>query len=226
MQYSYRPSQTFHSYWVYCLDYELTKAFPYQDGKWMMFFPMREMDQRWSEACHLYNRGELHGIHSMKASTVKQNPMPERLHGYDEGIIIFYCGPSEHRHNVMAYGRNLLNKMNYPRSKLYYKSDVPHLINYSNEYRHMYYIDTYDHYSRMMTMMMNTSQQQSAKRNYSAPSKYMYSSYANEDSESPVQTSPEYFTKDYTDSRRPLIQYAYRMSPKYLYSTNYLYTYF
>ena len=172
MENFFLPSQTIHSYWTYCIDYALTNIFPYQDGKWMMFFPMHEMDQRWAEACHLYNSGMLYGINSMKASTAKQNPLPERLHGYDEGIIIFYCGQSEDRQNVMSYGRNLLNKMNYPRSRLYFKSDVPHLINYSNEYRHMYYIDTYEHYSRRI---INKSQK-TANINYSIPSKYINTS--------------------------------------------------
>ena len=172
MEKFFQPSKTTNSYWTYCIDYALTNIFPYQDGKWMMFFPMHEMDQRWAEACHLYNSGMLYGINSMKASTAKQNPLPERLHGYDEGIIIFYCGQSEDRQNVMSYGRNLLNKMNYPRSRLYFKSDVPHLINYSNEYRHMYYIDTYEHYSRRI---INKSQK-TANINYSIPSKYINTS--------------------------------------------------
>ena len=122
----YNPSQVHNSYWVYALEQDLAARYPSQDGKWMMFFPMSEMDARWNEACQLYRSGKLFGVNSMKASTAQQNPMPERLHGYNEGIIIFYCGPSEDEQNVMQYGRNILNNMHYPTAQFYYKSDKPH----------------------------------------------------------------------------------------------------
>lgn len=113
------------------------------------------MDKRWAEACYLYDSGLLYGINSLKASTAKQNPMPERLHGPNEGILIFYCGPSEDEWNVMEYGRNILNKMNYPRNYFFFKSDMPHLINYFKVYRHMYFIDTLDHYSNRFVKQIN-----------------------------------------------------------------------
>lgn len=143
----YNPSDIFHSYWVYCLDEQTSGAYPNQDGKWMMFFPLSEMDRRWGEACSLYRAGKLTGINSMKASTAKQNPMPQRLHGPNEGIIIFYCGPSEFEANVMEYGRNILNNMFYPRSEFCYKSDKPHLIDHSKYYKNMYQINTHQHYN-------------------------------------------------------------------------------
>ena len=139
------PSQTHDNFWVTALDKNIAAQFPNQDGKWMMFFPMSEMDARWTEASQLYYSGRLVGVKSMKASTAKQNPMPERLHGPDEGIIIFYCGPSEDEANVMEYGRNILNNMHYPRETFYYKSDKPHLIDWSKQYRHMYFINTIQH---------------------------------------------------------------------------------
>ena len=140
------PTQVHDNFWVSALDKNNASAFPNQDGKWMMFFHMSEIDAKWSEACQLYYSGRLTGVNSMKASTAKQNPMPERLHGPDEGIIIFYCGPSEDEANVMEYGRNILNNMHYPRETFYYKSDKPHLIDWSKQYRHMYYINTLQHY--------------------------------------------------------------------------------
>ena len=161
----------------------------------------------------------LYGINSMKASTAKQNPLPERLHGYDEGIIIFYCGQSEDRQNVMSYGRNLLNKMNYPRSRLYFKSDVPHLINYSNEYRHMYYIDTYVHYSRMMATKMNKSHH-TAKRNSWIPSEYSSTSSVNGDSGNSFKNSSYYFSNNFTHSMQPISQYGYNILPIYNYNSN------
>ena len=231
MQSFYRPSQTLHSYWVFCIDYPVSNIFPYQDGKWMMFFPIQEMDKRWAEACHLYNSGKLTGINSMKASTAKQNPLPERLHGPDEGIIIFYCGPSKHRQNVMAYGRNLLNKMKYPRSKLYFKSDLPHLVNNSNEYKHMYFIDTKEHYSRMKSKKMN-KRQQPAKRNDSTSSESSNNSPISADFPSSIKALPDYISTstDYNsaspnyfsyspDYNSPLPNY-FRYSPDY-YINNY-----
>jgi len=140
------PTQVHDNFWVSALDQNIASAYPKQDGKWMMFFPMSQIDAKWAEACQLYYSGRLTGVNSMKASTAKQNPMPERLHGPDEGIIIFYCGPSEDEANVMQYGRNILNHMNYPRETFYYKSDKPHLIDWSKQYRHMYYINTLQHY--------------------------------------------------------------------------------
>ena len=136
------PSQVSSSYWVNCIDHSIAATYPNHDGKWMMFFSMSEMDAKWNEACQLYRSGRLTGINSMKASTAKQNPMPTRLHGYDEGIIIFYCGPCEDKQNVMEYGRNILRHMHYSRPQFYYKSDLPHLINHSREYKHMYSLNT------------------------------------------------------------------------------------
>jgi hypothetical protein len=39
----YNPSEIFHSYWVYCLDQELSSTYPNQEGKWMMFFPLGKL---------------------------------------------------------------------------------------------------------------------------------------------------------------------------------------
>ena len=140
------PSQVHDNFWVGATDRNITSVYPNQEGKWMMFFPVEEMDARWTEACQLYYSGRLTGINSMKASTARQNPMPERLHGPNEGIIIFYCGPSTDEVNVMAYGRNILNNMHYPRATFFYKSDRPELVDWSKQYRHMYSISTIQHY--------------------------------------------------------------------------------
>ena len=153
----YNPTQVFDNYWVYALEQEAVTRYPSQDGKWMMFFHISEMDTRWNQACNLYRSGKLFGVNSMKASTAQQNPMPERLHGPDEGIIIFYCGPSEDEANVMQYGRNILNHMNYPRETFYYKSDKPHLIDWNRQYRHLYSINTIQHYNGNRNLVHNFS---------------------------------------------------------------------
>ena len=136
----FNPSKINHMYWVYCREDYLMNKHPHNDGKWMMFFPIGEVDARWAEACGLYRSGKLKGINSMKVSTSKPNS--QKIYDEGEAIIIFYCGPSEDKVNVMEYGRNILSYMNYPRDTFYYKSDQPHLINWNNRYRHMYTIST------------------------------------------------------------------------------------
>ena len=162
----YNPSEIFHSYWVYCLEQQFATTYPNQDGKWMMFFPLAEMDQRWAEACTLYRSGKLVGINSMKASTAKQNPMPQRLHAHDEGIIIFYCGPSESEDNVTEYGRNILNNMRYPRAQFFYKSDKPHLIDHSKKYKNMYEINTQAHYGNISSRPVSRNGHAYTQNNY------------------------------------------------------------
>jgi len=147
MNSNYNPSQVHHSYWVYALEHSQAMQYSNKDGKWMMFFPMSEIDARWAEAVQLYRSGKLVGINSMKSSTAQQNPMPERLHRHDEAILIFYCGPCEDEEDVMEYGRNILDHMQYNAPTFYYKSDLPHLIRYDRVYKHMYKIDTNEHYS-------------------------------------------------------------------------------
>ena len=193
----YNPTEIFHSYWVYCLDQEYATAYPNQEGKWMMFFPLSEMNQRWSEACSLYRSGKLTGINSMKASTAKQNPMPQRLHGYDEGIIIFYCGPSEDQHNVMAYGRNILNHMQYPRSQFYYKSDKPHLIDHSKQYKQMYEINTQEHYGNYQKQQSYSRPHSRMSNNvgYSRPSSRNFNTYNYEQENTYDQNNQRTFTK-------------------------------
>jgi hypothetical protein len=150
------PTEVNYMNWIKCIDQTKINQYPSHDGKWMMFFPMSDLNIRWREACLLYNSGRLIGINSMKVSTAKQNMFPGRLHGPDEGIIIFYCGPCEDKESVLRYGRNLLNNMHYSRPFLHYKSDKPHLINYANRYRQMYSINTNEHYNNNKSQMPNS----------------------------------------------------------------------
>ena len=48
------PSEVSDSYWIYAFDNVLAREYPNKDGKWMMFFPMAQMDERWNEASKLY----------------------------------------------------------------------------------------------------------------------------------------------------------------------------
>ena len=97
----FNPSKISHMYWVYCREDYLMNMYPANDGKWMMFFPIGEVDDRWAEACGLYRAGKLRGINSMKVSTAKPNS--QRIYDEGEAIIIFYCGPSEDKTNVLEY---------------------------------------------------------------------------------------------------------------------------
>ncbi len=91
------------------------------------------------QACNLFRDGHLKGIKSIKVSTAKPNQ--ESIFEPGEGIIIFYCGPSENEAKILEYGRNILKYMWYPRSHFYFKSDKPHLWS-TRKYKHMYFIET------------------------------------------------------------------------------------
>ncbi len=137
---AFSPSKITNEFWIFCKEDAISKKYPANDGKWMMFFPLSELDLRWNEACGLFRAGKLKGINSMKVSTAKPNP--KAIYAKGEGIIIFYCGASENRANVLDYGKNILIHMKYPRLYFFYKSDKPHLIKYENVYKHLYFIRT------------------------------------------------------------------------------------
>ena len=122
------------------------QTYPYIDGKWIMFFAKEELDARWNEAKYLYKTGKLVGINSMKVSTQVYNPYA--VNKYKNGVIIFYCGPSEDTHHVMKCGKNLLKHMHYNDSVLYYKSDKSHLQDESRKYRNLYTLNVDEYYRR------------------------------------------------------------------------------
>jgi hypothetical protein len=98
-------------------------------GKWMLYFDLDRIDDAWERAKKLYTDRELEGIVCMKVSTAFNNP---RATGKDSKVIIFYCGPSGDEDKVVAYGKNLLEKMSYKKQKcagffppyIYYKTDI------------------------------------------------------------------------------------------------------
>ena len=133
------PSRVTDVFWIYSRDSIFQNHTDKHDGKWMMIFGLNDLDARWNQACNLFRDGRLKGISSIKVSTAKPNP--ESIFKPGEGIIIFYCGPSEDKYNIMEYGKNILKYMWYPRSHFYFKSDTPSL--WSNlRYKHLYYIET------------------------------------------------------------------------------------
>lgn len=131
------PSEVNHLYWVYCIDDYLYHKYPSYEGKWMMYFRTVELDIRWRRACELYMAGKLIGVNSMKVSTAKHNPVANFAPGM--GMIIFYCGPSEDKDNLIEYGKNILDYFYYEDQHMFYKSDKLDKI--------LYYIDTQAHYN-------------------------------------------------------------------------------
>ena len=153
------PSQVTDVFWIYSRDSIFQNHTDQHDGKWMMIFKLGDLDARWNQACNLFRDGRLKGISSIKVSTAKPNP--ESIFKPGEGIIIFYCGPSEEKHNIMEYGRNILKYMWYPRSHFYFKSDNASL--WSNlKYKHLYFIETGEHEMDLPNTNSTTSSKESA----------------------------------------------------------------
>lgn len=117
------PTKVDDQYWMSCEDPKLSKRWPHDDGKWMMFIPKERLDEVWQRAQDFYLVGKLTGISRMKVSTAKDNP---RASDDSTGVIIFYCGPSDDEEIVLEYGRNLLRLIPYtsPNGYMYYKSDA------------------------------------------------------------------------------------------------------
>jgi len=79
-------------------------------GKWMFFFPIAVMNEKWERACRLYNAGKLPGIISMKTSTAAKTP---RSNETKNGAIRFFCGPSDNEREMKAYGKIIIKKFAY-----------------------------------------------------------------------------------------------------------------
>jgi len=87
-------------------------------GKWMLWFPISEINDRWEAACKLYNANKLPGIIYMKTSTAK---IPEskgtstgaKWNYANRGTIRFFCGPSDNKREMEAYGRILIKMFAY-----------------------------------------------------------------------------------------------------------------
>lgn len=122
-----KPSGVDNFGWIYCVDEDIheqeqSKFDPDLNGKWMMFFKKGvEMDGKWKQACDLYRQGKLDGITSMKVSTLMHDPV--RTSNTANGVICFYCGPSNDQSALMIYGKNLLRNIAYDCTFMRYKSD-------------------------------------------------------------------------------------------------------
>ena len=50
-----------------CVEYDRSKS-----GKWMLFYPVSEIDEKWEMAKNLFDTGELRGVRGMKVSTANE----------------------------------------------------------------------------------------------------------------------------------------------------------
>eukprot|EP00057_Strongylocentrotus_purpuratus_P017440 XP_011671914.1 PREDICTED: uncharacterized protein LOC105441947 [Strongylocentrotus purpuratus] len=102
-----------------CVEYDRSGG-----GKWMLFYPVSEIDEKWEMAKILFNTGELRGVRGMKVSTVMYNP---RTTYNDDAmaVLIMYCGPWTDEPLMREIGRNLALKTKYEnkRGSMLYKSD-------------------------------------------------------------------------------------------------------
>ena len=93
---------------------EIEEMWIYHDrmdrGKWLLFYDKDKLDEAWQKAKDLFDHDELVGNSSMKVSTMKKNP---RAFSATEGVIVFYCGPWNDTENMLTFGKNILDKMDY-----------------------------------------------------------------------------------------------------------------
>ena len=99
-----------------------TSTCGYDTGKWMLFYPLKFMDEKWILAKKLYRENRLVGVSSIKCSTLFKNPRASSLSGM---IIIIYCNESSNEEKILNIGRKLLDLFNYTEQQvIYYKTDL------------------------------------------------------------------------------------------------------
>lgn len=90
-------------------------------GKWMLFYPNEDMNEKWQLAKQLFRAGQLIGVRSMKCSTAMENP---RASSKDTGVIILYSSYSADEPYITKIGQHILAMTGYQQSPyLYYKTD-------------------------------------------------------------------------------------------------------
>jgi hypothetical protein len=103
-----RPTEVTEFYWLFEHRAEIVEKYPLADGKWMQFYNISELDTMWDFAKTEYRAGRLEGIASMKVSTSCEQP---RASTSSQGVIIFFCGPSDNEEKMMQFGLKLLEAM-------------------------------------------------------------------------------------------------------------------
>jgi hypothetical protein len=81
-----KPS-TSRDFWVYYDGIDESKHSVNSDGKWMLFYPKEELDERWVDACNHFDAGHFQRVCAMKVSTLRRNP---RAPDPKKGVIILH----------------------------------------------------------------------------------------------------------------------------------------
>lgn len=111
------PSEVTDYYWV---GDDLKEEHANTDiGKWMLFYPADNIDDKWKLAKSLYRCRSLNGVTSMKCSTAKDNPRASSR----DFVIILYCSNSGNREHILSIGKVIAQAFEYETSRMYYKTD-------------------------------------------------------------------------------------------------------
>jgi hypothetical protein len=113
------PSKNKRDYWIYhynnnndIIDYET-------HGKWLLYYNIELIDDKWNFIKNLYDNNELNGIEFLKVSTFKEN---SNASDPNIKLICLYC--SGDKDNIINIGNNIKNKIGiYSRDYIYFKSD-------------------------------------------------------------------------------------------------------
>jgi len=91
-----------------------------EGGKWMLFYDLSKINNRWEEAKEQYDSGNLCGVDYMKVATNKPNP---RAQSSATKVIILYCSDSDNESKIMDIGRRIIYYMQYDEQPyIYYKT--------------------------------------------------------------------------------------------------------
>ena len=118
-----KPMETLDAYWIYESNTKHNNAST-DVGKWMLFYPKDEINDKRDVAKQLYRDGVLTGVVSMKCSTARPNP---RASNPNSSIIIFYSDDSSNEELTMNIGRDICRSMEYSGQPfMYYKKTNRH----------------------------------------------------------------------------------------------------
>ena len=117
------PMEVTDSEWVYhdVIRDDVPKLKKVNVGKWMLHYPKRMLNSKWSSLCKIFDAGKLSGVIEMKCTTAM--PSPRSSNPYN-GCIILYCINSEDRDSIMEIGRRISVQLyDYPEPYIYYKTN-------------------------------------------------------------------------------------------------------
>ena len=80
-----------------------------QAGKWLLFYPLEELDEKWRQACECFEAGKLKHVHHIAVGTFQPNtrsPAGKRC-------LTFYCCFDD-PFLIMEAGLSIVKLMRYP----------------------------------------------------------------------------------------------------------------